>query len=53
LKNSTKENQERTEEIGKNKELAKVVTALNDIRKTKNIESAVARLDDPDIVAVL
>jgi hypothetical protein len=53
LKNSTKENQERTEEMAKNKELAKVVTALNDIRKTSNIENAVARLDDPDIVAML
>lgn len=53
LKNSTKENQERIEDMKKNKELAEVVTTLNDIRKTSNIEKALDRLDDPDMVAIL
>lgn len=52
LRNSTKK-PERSEEMHKNKELAKVVTTLNDIRKTSNIESALARLNSPDMVAIL
>lgn len=53
LKNSAENGGENADQMKKNKELAKVVTTLNDIRKTSNIENALARLNSPDMAAIL